>query len=592
MKRGEKKKMFWFQGGIIILTTIIFMFAWSFAHAVQPQVAAGGYHTVGLKSDGTVVAEGHNDYGQLDVESWTGIIQVAAGYYHTVGLKANGTVLGAGLNGAGQLDVESWTGIIQVAAGIGETIGLKADGTMVAVGNNFYGQLNVESWTDIVQVAAGYDYTVGLKENGTVVAVGRDMEDQLDVGSWTDIVQVAASNTSLHTVGLKSNGSVVAVGFNDDGQLNVGSWTEIAQVAAGSWHTVGLKADGTAVAVGLNEYGELNVKSWRNIIQVAAGQVHTVGLKADGSVVAVGSNDYGQCNTSEWDLGRAFVLTTVKAGAGLGSVTSEPAGITCGSDCSEGYEEGTVVTLTASSETGSEFRGWSGGVCSGTGTCVVSMSASTNVTATFTLPTELSPAEGTLGTVLTITGSDFGNKKGKVLIGGVATKIAKDGWKPGSITCTVTKVPVFWDKPHDVMITSKAIGSITLPKTFTVKLLQPVFDPGVNDHGAPGQPITINGNFYGNKKGKVYLGYLGKNTNCKITDWNMTSITFLIPKNLAEGEYLLNISNKIAGVYGVNFTIDLPLPASVFSMLSKQNLGRTLARPHLKLHIPPLYGDL
>ena len=176
MKTGEKKKMFWFQGGIIILTTIIFVFAWSFAQAVQPQVAAGGYHTVGLKSDGTVVAEGHNDYGQLNVESWTDIVQVAAGYYHTVGLKANGTVVAAGQNGAGQIDVETWTDIIQVAAGIGETIGLKADGTVVAVGNNFYGQLNVESWTDIVQVAAGYDYTVGLKENGTVVAVGRDME--------------------------------------------------------------------------------------------------------------------------------------------------------------------------------------------------------------------------------------------------------------------------------------------------------------------------------------------------------------------------------------------------------------------------------
>ena len=170
-----------------------------------------------------------------------------------------------------------------------------------------------------------------------------------------------------------------------------------------------------------------------------------------------------------------------------------------------------------------------------------------DVTATFTLPTELSPAEGTIGTVLTITGSDFGTKKGKVLIGGVATKIAKDGWKPGSITCTVTKVPVFWDTPHDVTITSKAIGSITLPTAFTVKLLEPVFDAGVNDHGAPGQPITINGNFFGTKKGKVYLEYLGKNKNCKVTNWTMNSITFLIPKKLAEGRCLLNISNKIAG---------------------------------------------
>jgi hypothetical protein len=31
---------------------------------VSPQVSAGGYHTVGLKSDGTVMAVGDNFYGQ------------------------------------------------------------------------------------------------------------------------------------------------------------------------------------------------------------------------------------------------------------------------------------------------------------------------------------------------------------------------------------------------------------------------------------------------------------------------------------------------------------------------------------------------
>jgi alpha-tubulin suppressor-like RCC1 family protein len=51
------------------------------------QVAVDNYHTVGLKSDGTVVAVGSNTYNRLNVASWTGIIQVAAGAFHTVGLK-------------------------------------------------------------------------------------------------------------------------------------------------------------------------------------------------------------------------------------------------------------------------------------------------------------------------------------------------------------------------------------------------------------------------------------------------------------------------------------------------------------------------
>ena len=63
-------------------------------------------------------------------------------------------------------------------------------------------------------------------------------------------------------------------------------------------------------------------------------------------------------------------------------MTSSPAGISCGSDCSESYASGTSVTLTASAAGGSTFAGWSG-ACSGTGTCNVTMTAARSVTATF-----------------------------------------------------------------------------------------------------------------------------------------------------------------------------------------------------------------
>jgi len=54
-------------------------------------VAAGYMYTVGLKTDGTVLAVGsNNDHGQLDVSDWRSIIQVAAGGYHTVGVRRNG----------------------------------------------------------------------------------------------------------------------------------------------------------------------------------------------------------------------------------------------------------------------------------------------------------------------------------------------------------------------------------------------------------------------------------------------------------------------------------------------------------------------
>jgi len=64
-------------------------------------------HTVGVKSDGSVLAVGANDYGQCNVENWVGIIEIAAGTYHTVGIRSDGTVLSTGRNSAGQL-VDIW----------------------------------------------------------------------------------------------------------------------------------------------------------------------------------------------------------------------------------------------------------------------------------------------------------------------------------------------------------------------------------------------------------------------------------------------------------------------------------------------------
>jgi hypothetical protein len=79
-------------------------------------------------------------------------------------------------------------------------------------------------------------------------------------------------------------------------------------------------------------------------------------------------------------------VTVNKTGAGAGTVTSSPAGINCGGDCTEDYDEGTDVTLTAAASPGSTFTGWSGGGCSGTGTCTLdNLADNTTVTATFVI---------------------------------------------------------------------------------------------------------------------------------------------------------------------------------------------------------------
>ncbi len=84
-------------------------------------------------------------------------------------------------------------------------------------------------------------------------------------------------------------------------------------------------------------------------------------------------------------FGLNFSLVVTRTGSGTGTITSNPAGINCGTDCDEVYSAGAVVTLTAAAAVNSTFTGWTGGGCSGTGTCTVTISQALAVAADFTL---------------------------------------------------------------------------------------------------------------------------------------------------------------------------------------------------------------
>jgi len=94
-------------------------------------------------------------------------------------------------------------------------------------------------------------------------------------------------------------------------------------------------------------------------------------------------------NTVTWTdtvtINSSYTITVDLAGNGTGHVTSNPAGIDCGSTCSANFDISSLVTLTAQADPGSIFTGWSGSGCSGTSTCQVTMNGAKDVTATFVL---------------------------------------------------------------------------------------------------------------------------------------------------------------------------------------------------------------
>ena len=142
-------------------------------------------------------------------------------------------------------------------------------------------------------------------------------------------------------------------------------------------------------------------------------------------------------------------LTVQGKGTGNGRVTSIPSGINCdlsgsdgGGECSEYFDSDTEVKLTAEEAEDSTFDGWSGGGCSGTDDCTVTMDQAHTVIATFmkipdiTIPTVTIKSPTSADTYTTTSSS--------LSIGGTAsddvgvTQVTWANDRGGSGTCTGT----------------------------------------------------------------------------------------------------------------------------------------------------------
>ena len=137
------------------------------------------------------------------------------------------------------------------------------------------------------------------------------------------------------------------------------------------------------------------------------------------------SSDYFSANFSGngTSSGSGILLTIIPSGNG--TITSSPAGINCGSNCSASFNSGTSVTLTATPNSGYTFSGWSG-ACSGTGACVVTLNSNQTVSASFTqsLPSNYLVTVNNMNTA----GGQITSNSGKINCGSLCSSTYSSGY--------------------------------------------------------------------------------------------------------------------------------------------------------------------
>ncbi len=250
-------------------------------------LAVGAHHTVGLKSDGTVIAAGSNEKGQCDVSYWDNIVAIDAGYYHTIALTKDGRVLASGSNEYGQCEVSQFENVVQIAAGAYTTYVLLEDGTIESAGFSNEGVFS--EIKNAKKIFAGSYAAACVTEDGRMVVSHMSL-------SLSEKWAVSAAIGTGWIAVLMPDGSVLSC----DDLLD--EWQDILTISGGSNVILGIKSDGSLNAYFFDKRDCLPLDEYKNVLAAAAGGSHSAILLADGSVAAFGNNEYGECDTKTWNL--------------------------------------------------------------------------------------------------------------------------------------------------------------------------------------------------------------------------------------------------------------------------------------------------
>jgi alpha-tubulin suppressor-like RCC1 family protein len=308
---------------------------------------------VALKTNGTVLVWGYNEWGQTTVPAGLSrVVAIAAGTAHTVALfiptpptiatqpvgrsvKAwHSTSLTVAATGfplyyqwrrdgvevAGATDptfslpwsrtdqAGAYTVVVNNPAGsvTGSppavlTVFPASLGQVVVWGDNSSGQTTVPAAAEsgVIAIAVGGSHTLALKNDGSVLAWGNNDYYQSSVPPEAQSGVAAIAAGGGYSMALKTNGAVEGWGIYFG--IPVEAQSGVKAIAAGGNHTVALKTNGAVLVWGSGggaDYGQTLVPlaAQSGVTAIAAGGAHVLALKNDGSVVAWGANNYGQTN--------------------------------------------------------------------------------------------------------------------------------------------------------------------------------------------------------------------------------------------------------------------------------------------------------
>lgn len=216
-------------------------------------VAAGAFHALALRNDGSVTVWGGSQSAPAAV---TNVVQIAAGEFHSLAVRGDGSVVcwnyATGTNPAGGFGEAAFpsnvanSNFVAVAGGSQHSLALRKDGTLLAWGRNDSGQTTVptSATSNVIGIAAGGYVSAALRADGTVVQWGgTNLYNEVPAG-LSNVVAVSGGGSRDRFLAIKNDGTVVSWG-TDMGSLSNALNANITTMSPGGFrHSIAISSAG------------------------------------------------------------------------------------------------------------------------------------------------------------------------------------------------------------------------------------------------------------------------------------------------------------------------------------------------------------